>query len=190
VYISQYSPDRLPGAITHPDLWAALSMSAVPDFGFEMPGHVGVYESRVDSQKVVPWVSTSYLPEPDYVAPAGAGSLADRHPGLFETGTVGVPMRDPVARIPVERGVVDDAFAGKFVNAVQALGEIPKRSGLRVFVLGPGEPGGGNTPIFREALERIVAEAVKLNAAGNRLRIASLSHRPELRSVEVRLYFY
>jgi len=178
VYVAQFSPDRLPGAITHPDLWVALT--DMPAFGFETHGQFDVYKGRLQS-RVVPWVNTSYLPEP-----AGAGPVraSEKYKHLFETGTAGLPVRDPAARVVVEKGVVDAAFADRFVKAVQPLEGIARQSGLRVFVVGPNY-----SEIFRAALDRVADEAAKLSGTGYRLSLASLPNRSELKAVEARLYY-
>lgn len=78
----------------------------------------------------------------------------------------------------------DITFRSRLVEAVEGLGEIPKRSGLRVFVVGPK---------YDLDFQRIYADVENqvrdLNTKGYRLSMASLPNRAELAKAEVRLYY-
>lgn len=82
------------------------------------------------------------------------------------------------------RPPIDAAFQNQFEGALRNLGDIPKRSGMRVFVLGPKNDDG-----FKVALAHIEGLVINLNRSGYRLSMAPLPNRSELNRVEVRLYY-
>lgn len=82
------------------------------------------------------------------------------------------------------RPPIDATFQNKFEGALRGLGDIPKRSGMRVFVLGPKNDEG-----FKVALAHVEGMTINLNRNGYRLSLAPLPNRGELNRVEVRLYY-
>ncbi|MGH9401402.1 MAG: hypothetical protein ACRD2P_04760 [Terriglobia bacterium] len=136
-----------------------------------------------------------------HIEERGAAGLPVRAPAAILPYNVPVSANVPVRSAPLppsaKQGAppppggkrdtqppIDATFRGKFEGAVQSLGDIPKRSGLRVFVVGPNYDEG-----FRVALAHVEGLINNLNRNGYRLTIASLPNRPDIGKVEVRLYF-
>lgn len=176
--LPKFSPDRLPGAITHPALW--YNVFAMPDLGLQTSSDVEVWKGRL-VDKVVPWVSESYLPEPLVKEPIRP---SQKHKDLFEVA-MGLPTRSPAAVIDINNVTSDPSFSAKFAEAVENQGKIATQSGLRVFVIGPNY-----SEIFKNVLDRVTLEVLDLIKKGKRLRINSVPNRTEVTKVEVRLYYY
>jgi len=93
-------------------------------------------------------------------------------------GRVGQPQALPPRQI-------DSAFRSRLDEALRDMGEIPKRSGLRVFVISPRYDD-----TFRHALADVQNQVHDLNTKGFRLSVAALPNRTECQGVEVRLYYF
>lgn len=122
-----------------------------------------------------------------YNVPVSANTPVRLGPPLPGTGPGSGPPLPPPGMPGQKRDTkppIDATFRSQFESAVQSLGEIAKRSGLRVFVAGPNADEG-----FRVAAAHVEGLVANLNRNGYRLSFAPLANRSELRQVEVRLYF-
>lgn len=140
-----------------------------------------------------------------HVRERGAAGLPVTRPAAILTYNVPVSANAPVRSGPLPpspqqggpppppppggkrdtRPPIDATFRGQFETAVQACGEAPKRTGMRVFVVGPKYDEG-----FQVALAHVESLINTLNRNGYKLRLAPLPDRRDVNKVEVRLYHY
>lgn len=163
----------LGGAILHPGLWQCCTLD--PEGGFAEAKDAKKRDGSL-SRSQVPYVSESYLPEPEV-------KLADQYTKIFDAEAHTL-TGDPAATIAGgEKGLLDRPKAEELLLKAIKPFEKDIKDGLRIVIIGPGKD------VYRQTIvNNVAASAVELAAKYKGKVLYGALVDESLKKTEVRIF--